>query len=186
MFADSHESVGKPLFIAVSGRGFTFVTDDYSQCLFFYRQSTLPRKLTYVGKGTKSTENDPIPQQYGWIRQVALALHCWSNLLQNDEYLLVADLGFKSIRVFQGSEMLRNQRKLLPISKLCSLPNMGLVVRTLKVQNKPSLVPCGISEVVSSNLLIVTDPLNKTVESSRYVNRLLHRHVHFHNQFKFV
>ena len=60
--------------------------------------------------------------------------------------------------------MLRNQRKLLPISKLCSLPNMGLVVRTLKVQNKPSLVPCGISEVVSSNLLIVTDPLNKTVE----------------------
>ena len=63
-FADSHESVGKPLAIAVSGRGFTFVTDDYSQCLFFYRQSTLPRKLTYVGKGTKSTENDPIPQQY--------------------------------------------------------------------------------------------------------------------------
>eukprot|EP00795_Rhopilema_esculentum_P015899 gene15899-7231_t len=80
-------------------------------------------------------------------------------------YLLAADLGFKSsIRVFQGSMMLRNQRKLLPISKLCSLPNMGLVVRTLTVQKKPSLVPCGISEIVSSNLLIVTDPVNETVE----------------------
>ena len=134
--ADFHESIGKPLFIAVSSRGITFVTDDYSQCLFFYRQSTLPRKLTYVGKGTKSTENDPIPQQY-----VGSDKSLWHSIagvtfFKNDEYLLVADLGFKSIRVFQGSKMLRNQRKLFPISKLCSLPNMGLFVRTLKA--KPS------------------------------------------------
>lgn len=163
-FADSHESIGKPLFIAVSGRGVTFITDDYSQCLFFYRQSTLPRKLTYVGKGTKSTERDPIPQQYVGSDKLHWHSIAGVTFFKNDEYLLVADLGFKSIRVFQGSKMLRNQRKLLPISKLCSLPNMGLVVRTLNVQNKPSLNPCGISQVVSSNLLVVTDPVNKTVE----------------------
>ena len=59
----------------------------------------------------------------------------------------VPDLGFKSIRVLQGSKMLRNQSKLSPISKLRSLLNMGLLMRTLKIQNKPSLVPCGISEI---------------------------------------
>ena len=109
-FADSHESISKPLFIAVSGRGITFVTDDYRQCLFFYRQSTLPRKLTYVGRGTKSTENDPIPQQYVGSDKLLWHSIAGVTFFKSDEYLLVADLGFKSIRVFQGSKMLRNKK----------------------------------------------------------------------------
>ena len=47
------------LFIAVSTRGVTFVTDNFHQYLLFYRQSSLPRKVTYLGKRDEDTENDP-------------------------------------------------------------------------------------------------------------------------------
>ena len=71
---------------------------------------------------------------------------------------------FRTIRVFQGSQTLRNGEKFYPISSLASLPNMSIKINTLNVQNRPNLTLCALSEHVSNNLMIVTDLIVRTAE----------------------
>ena len=46
---ERHNFIDKPLFVAVRKCGLVFATDDYQQDLFFYCQSTLPRKVRFLG-----------------------------------------------------------------------------------------------------------------------------------------
>ena len=46
---ERHNFIDKPLFAAVRKCGLVFATDDYQQDLFFYCQSTLPRKVRFLG-----------------------------------------------------------------------------------------------------------------------------------------
>lgn len=86
--------------------------------------------------------------------------------LRNDSCVCVADVVFKSIRVLQGFWVERHQNTLVaksqPIKALCRLPNMKIIVSALKVFNLPELVPSGLGKTIG-DLLIVTDPVNKTV-----------------------
>ena len=93
-----------------------------------------------------------------------MELNCKNNFFRDDNFLLVADMEFRTIRVFQGSQTFRNGEKFYPISSLASLPNMSIKINTLNVQNRPNLTPCALSEHVSNNLMIVTDLIVRTVE----------------------
>ena len=54
-FAESHDAIGKPFFVTVSFSGVVFSTDDLSQNVFYYTQTSLPRKVRFLGRKRETT-----------------------------------------------------------------------------------------------------------------------------------
>lgn len=179
-FADHHDEINKPLFLTISKWGLVFATDDHRRGIFWYRQSGLPRKVTFLPKKVKKVADihtdDPLSGC-----EVGDHILSWNavagiTFFRDDHCVVVADMGYRSLRILRGSKMDTKAKKLKPqsIKALRTRPNTTIVSNILS-HNSPGLVPCGLAES-NDKLLIVTDPQRKVVEmftvDKEYLNAL--------------
>ena len=60
-FADNHNEIISPLFLAVCKYGVVFYTDESKNTVSFYRQTPLPRKIHIVSGGEGEGDDDNVP-----------------------------------------------------------------------------------------------------------------------------
>ena len=105
-FAENHDSITSPLFIAVSKHGVIFFTDDTNQSLVFYRQTPLPRKLFVISEGRADEDNVPFsPETINcttakW-KKIAGLTFC-----DEERKLIVLDSALCSIRIISNVNQL--------------------------------------------------------------------------------
>ena len=117
-FADNHDSITSPLFIAVSKHGVIFFANDTNQSLIFYRQTPLPRKLFVISEG--HTDEDNVPFSPETINCTAEKWKEIAGLAFCDEErtLVVLDSALCSTRIISNvNQLWRRPKSSLQISK---------------------------------------------------------------------
>ncbi|XP_066934637.1 uncharacterized protein [Clytia hemisphaerica] len=169
-FSEGHDQIDKPLFVAVSSCGLVFASDDQRQNVFFYRPSGLPRKVNFIGKKCLEDTNpadDPLLVSPSSASNTIWKAASGILFFRNDSAVLVADFGFRTIRVIQcikvvKSKVAEEKIKSIPITSLRKFPNSKISVHAFNVENKACLAPFGICETKSKHL-VVADPIDRSI-----------------------
>lgn len=139
--------------MTVSFSGAVFATDDSSQNVFYYTQTSLPRKVRFLGR-----KRDVISKHCKEMNQFEKASSLkWSSVAgvtfyRNENYVIVADIGCQSLKLIRAVKLLQEISKQVPASKLNVYQNLLLEFTVINVAYK------------KSNLLVITDPFSRTVE----------------------
>ena len=131
--------------MTVSFSGLVFATDDSSQNVFYYNQTSLPRKVRFLGR-----KRDAISNHCKEMKQFEMASNLkWSSVAgitfyRNENYVIVADILCQSLKLIRAVKLLRGVSKQIPVSKLNVCQNLVLEFTVINIANKKSLVPFGL------------------------------------------
>ena len=149
-FADNHNEIISPLFLAVSKYGVVFYTDESKNTVSFYRQTPLPRKIHIVSGGEGEGDDDNVPLA---PQKVSCKSAKWKTIaslafIDSQTKIIVVDTKLPSVRLISG------------IKQLWRSPNKNLDRCRLEIQGQPRVFhPFAVkTKNDNSRRLLLTDP----------------------------